>query len=92
VMSLMLGPAWMALERRLRAAEGLGDRLSRFEAETIRRTRRVTDPCVAEARGSVASLAWFAGRVADRFGGRAPSIWPPRIAITAAEPGAEPRD
>jgi len=91
-MSLMLGPAWMALERRLRAAEGLGDRLSRFEAETIRRTRRVTDPCVAEARGSVASLAWFAGRVADRFGGRAPSIWPPRIAITAAEPGAEPRD
>ena len=34
-LSLMLGPIWVALERRLRAAEDLGERLSAAE-ETIR--------------------------------------------------------
>lgn len=91
-MSLMLGPAWMALERRLRAAEGLGDRLSRIETEAVRRTRRVTDPCVAEARGLVVSMVWFTGRVADRLRGRAPSVWPPRIGLIRAERGPEPAD
>jgi monovalent cation:H+ antiporter-2, CPA2 family len=85
-MSLMLGPAWMALERRLRAAEGLGDRLARAEAEVLRRTRRITDPSVAEVKGSAAATLWFAIRATERLSGRRASLWPPRISIAAAEP------
>lgn len=91
-MSLMLGPAWMALERRLRAAEGLGDRLSRVEAGVIRRTRRITDPYFIEFKGSSGSMIWFAGRAIDRIQGRASSIWPPRIPVPAAEAAPDTPD
>ncbi len=88
-MSLMLGPAWMALERRLRAAEGLGDRLSRVEADIVRRTRLLTDPSTTEMRGWVTSTAWFAARLLNRLRGNRSDVWPPRIPVHAPEPGED---
>ncbi len=89
-MSLMLGPAWMALERRLQASVGLGDRLSRVEAGVVRWTRRFTDPVVAEAKGGVHSTGWFASRARDRLRGDVSSVWPPKIPLHVDEPSDEP--
>ena len=83
----MLGPVWMALERRLSAAEDLGGRLAQAESEALRLARVGVDPAVREIRGSARSMAWFAGRVIGRLDGRTNRIWPPRIPLHAREPG-----
>ena len=85
-LSLMLGPAWMALERRLHAAQGLGDRLERMEAETLRVTRGAAGPIVRDVASSATAAAWFAARIADRMKGRRQDVWPSRIRIQAPEP------
>lgn len=85
-LSLMLGPAWMALERRLHAAEDLGGRLASAEAETIRVVQIVTQPMTREIAGGARSVSWFAGRIASRASGRRRNIWPARVSIQATEP------
>jgi monovalent cation:H+ antiporter-2, CPA2 family len=88
-LSLMLGPAWMALERRLHAAQGLGDRLERAEAEFLRVARRITGPVGRQISSGASATVWFSGRIAGRIGGRRRRIWPPRIPLRAAEPSSD---
>ena len=85
-LSLMLGPAWVALERRLRAAEDLGGRLSRAEAAVLRTAGAAVARVAKDIAISGAALGWLVGRTWDRTSGRSRSIWPPRISVSAREP------
>ena len=87
-LSLMLGPAWMALERRLQAAQGLGDRLERAEADFLRMTRQAIGPAARKVTSHATATAWFSSRIAARIGGRRRKIWPPRISLRATESSA----
>ena len=85
-LSLTLGPAWVALERRLSAAEGLGDRLSRAEHRILTRAARLTRPVVHRTVGSCRAHAWFARRAVARIAGHEPEFWPSRLPVAAREP------
>jgi monovalent cation:H+ antiporter-2, CPA2 family len=84
-LSLMLAPAWMALERRLHAAQGLGERLERMEERALNETRRLVGPALGEVYACATATVWFTNRIASRVAGGSQSIWPPRLPLQARE-------
>jgi monovalent cation:H+ antiporter-2, CPA2 family len=84
-LSLMLGPAWMALERRLQASQGLGEKLESAEAEFVHLVRGACGPSVNELKSCTLATGWFMFRMADRITGRRNRFWPPRISLQVSD-------
>ncbi len=91
-LSLMLGPAWVELERRLRAAEDLGGRLSRAERAALDTANRLPGVAVQRFRDTGARMRWPGIFRLGRHSHLKSGIWPPRLTVRAEDPADRKSD
>ena len=81
-LSLMLGPVWVAVEKRLRAAEDLGGRLSRLEFLVMKNIENMLGLIIERLLVSISSFQWLSDRMLRRITGKTRYFWPRRRSIS----------